>query len=241
MGLDDGLKRANRSTYPEILYEMCDLRGAVAPPQFVVSADAHAKIAVRLGDALRPYGQTVVLNTGGGRRWAQKLWTAAHFADFVRLVRRVHPDWAVVVTGGRDEASANGTLIAVSPQQGVFDGGCTHSLEEFGALLTVATVVVTADSLALHMALALGLRAVAIVGPTSPWELEMYGRGEVVHADVPCLACYKPRCPLPVTCMDLLTPQRVFDSVERVVAGVDRSASEASQTGARAELLSQHG
>ncbi|HTI38148.1 MAG TPA: glycosyltransferase family 9 protein [Vicinamibacterales bacterium] len=244
MGIDDGLKRANRNTYPEILYEMCGLHGPVEAPQFVVSPKARTAIAGRLRESLAPFRVVIALNTGAGQRWAQKKWTAGHFAGFVRLVRRVHSDWAVMIAGGPDEVSANASLLTSTRDPGVFDGGCDHSLEAFGALLALGSVVVTADSLGLHMALALGVPAVALIGPTSPWELEMYGRGEVVHADVPCLACYRRRCPLPVTCMDLLDPYQVLEAVERQLTrpGIEtRRSSAGGQHDPRSGLMTLRG
>ena len=217
MGVDDGLKRANRRTYPDILFELCGLEPDATPPQLSIPPEAEAAIRARFASRLAPFERIVVLNTGGGARWQQKKWTAGHYAEFVRLARREHADWAVIVAGGPEEASSNAAFLSGVDDEGVIDGGCEHSMQSFGALLAIGDVVVTSDSLALHMATALAIPVVAIVGPTSPWELELYGRGEVVHADVPCLACYHRRCPLPVTCMDLLEPIQVLQAVERQI------------------------
>ena len=217
MGVNDGLKRANRLTYPDLLHELCGLTGPPSRPQFVISHEMKAAARARVAASLARFESVIVLNTGGGSRWAQKKWTAANYEEFIGAVRRAHPEWAVLVAGGPEEATFNAELLRTIADAGVVDGGCDHSLKMFGAVLTLGAVVVTSDSLALHMATALDVPVVALVGPTSPWELELYGRGEVVHADVPCLACYHRSCPLPVTCMDLLTPNQVLQAVERVV------------------------
>jgi heptosyltransferase-2 len=245
MGVDDRLKCANRRTYPDILHQICGLTGAPARPQFVLPPDLRWEIRQRFAARLAPFDFVLVLNTGGGGRWQQKKWTARHYANFVALVRREHPRWAVIVTGGPDEAVTNRSLLAPIRDAGVIDGGCDHSLKSFGALLTLGDLLVTSDSLALHMATALGVPVVAFVGPTSPWELELYGDGEVVHADVPCVACYQRRCPLPVTCMERLTPERVLESVERLTPkSFERcSATSGTETArfARSELEADHG
>jgi hypothetical protein len=71
-------------------------------------------------------------------------------------------------TGGESEACStalfNAALLNGICDAGVIDGGCDHALREFGAVLTLGDVVVTADSLALHIATALGVPAVALVG-----------------------------------------------------------------------------
>ena len=215
MGVDDNLKRANRRTYPELLYEACGLDGPASLPQLLIPSDTLSRMRRVFAPELEPFERIIVLNTGGGARWDQKKWTPAHYAEFVHTIRDAHREWGVLVVGGPAEASFNAALLATSCGDGVIDGGCDRSLREFGAVLSLGDVVVTSDSLALHMATALGVPAVVVVGPTSPWELELYGRGEVVHADVPCLACYRRRCPLAITCMDLLTPDQVVEAVER--------------------------
>lgn len=92
------------------------------------------------------------------------------------------------------------------------------AIKEFAAMIELADLVVTADSLALHIATALSRPAVVFVGPTSPWELDLYGRGEVVSADVPCLACYRRECDQAVTCMERLAPETVYAASLRVRA-----------------------
>lgn len=217
MGLDDGLKRSNRRTHADILYELCGLAPPVAAPQFVVPAEQTAAMRRALGDAIARFHDAVVLNTGGGSRWEQKKWTVDHYREFVRLLRQAHPDCAVIVTGGPEESAANAALLASTRDEGVIDGGCHHSLKAFGALLSMGGAVVTSDSLAVHMANALEVPVLALVGPTSPWELDVGRAGEVVHADVPCIACYQRRCPLSITCMNLLTPEYVLNGLEHVM------------------------
>lgn len=210
MGLDDTEKRANRRSYPDLLYELCGLPGPPARPSFFIPHAARVAVRARLAGALDGFDRVLVLNTGGGRRWAQKKWTPSHSLAFVSLIRRLHPATAVVLAGGPEERQLNAALLAASRDPGIVDAGCDNSVHEFGAILELADLVVTSDSLALHVAIALARPVIALVGPTSPWELEMYGTGSVVTAEVPCLACYRAECDKPVTCMELLTPERVY-------------------------------
>jgi heptosyltransferase-2 len=216
MGVDDGEKRANRRTYPDLLHEICALHGEPSRPQLVVPETARVAVSQRLAAPRSVFDRVVVLNTGGGGRWAQKKWTPKHYLEFAQLVRREEPGTAVMIAGGPQETSLNTALLASTDDPGIIDAGCGNSIEHFAAIIEQADLVVTPDSLALHMAIALSRPVVAIVGPTSPWELEMYGSGEVVTADVPCLACYQRECDKPVTCMERLTPERVYQACLRV-------------------------
>jgi heptosyltransferase-2 len=224
MGLDDARKRDNRRTYQALMYELCELTGPVERPLFVVPDASRIRAAEwmqRQGVAC--YGGVVGLNTGGGRRWAQKKWTPDAYEAFIALMRQRHPELAVVLLGGPDEAALNARLIARAGD-GIFDAGCDRAFADFAALVAATDVLVTSDSLGLHTATAVGVPAVVFAGPTSPWELELYGSGAVVHADVPCLGCYRSACDKPVTCMELLEPQRVVEAVDRVRGAAPASA-----------------
>ena len=218
LGLDDRAKRANRRTFQDLLFETCELHGPAARPQLVVPDAARRALQQRLAPRLAPFSRTVLLNTGGGGRWAQKKWTADHYRGLAQRLRGEQPDTAVLIAGGPEEQALNATLLGSLDDGGIVDAGCDHTLKAFAAIVELADLVVTSDSLALHMALALSRPVVALVGPTSPWELEMYGSGEVVTADVPCLACYRRQCDKPVTCMERLTPREVYDACVRVAA-----------------------
>jgi len=218
LGLDDGAKRANRRTFQDLLFETCELHGPAARPQLFVPEAARHAVQRRLARRLAPFLRTVLLNTGGGGRWAQKKWTPEHYRGLARRLRGEQPDTAVLIAGGPEEQALNATLLASLDDEGIVDAGCENTLKEFAAIVELADLVVTSDSLALHMAAALSRPVVALVGPTSPWELEMYGSGEVVTADVPCLACYRRQCDKAVTCMEQLTPREVYDACLRVAA-----------------------
>jgi ADP-heptose:LPS heptosyltransferase len=217
MGLDDRLKRANRRTHSDLLHEVCGLAPTGAPPQLDVPASTRRAVRDRLTPLLAPFDRTVLLNTGGGGRWPQKRWTPEHYLGFIRKIRLDEPGTAILLAGGPEEAEGNARLLdAVFPDPGVLDGGCDNTIKTFAAMIELADLVVTADSLALHVAMALSRPAVVFVGPTSPWELDLYDRGDVVSADVPCLACYRRECDQAVTCMELLTPETVYATALRL-------------------------
>jgi ADP-heptose:LPS heptosyltransferase len=222
MGLDDRLKRANRRTYPDLLHEICGLAPADAPPQLVVSDQTRRAVRARFAARLAPFDRALLLNTGGGERWAQKRWTGAHYLDFAQRVRREEPATAVLIAGGPNEADWNARLLAAAAgDPGIIDAGCRNTIKEFAAIVELADLTVTSDSLALHIATALARPAVVFVGPTSASEIELYGRGEIVHADVPCLGCYRRECDRAVSCMELLTVDEVYAACVRLRSNPD--------------------
>jgi heptosyltransferase-2 len=213
LGIDDQLKTANRRTYGEWLYEMFELPGPVARPSLTIGATAMALSAALFPHASLTSGDRVCLNTGGSARWSEKRWKAAHYHDFALLLSEHAPEATIVLVGGPDERTFNRDLLA---RGGPFvDGGTGNSVEEVGAIMAACTWVLTPDTLGYHIACAVGTPTVCVVGPTAPWELDRYERNVILHADVPCIACYRATCPLPRTCMDLLTPDVVWKSIHQ--------------------------
>jgi lipopolysaccharide heptosyltransferase II len=95
------------------------------------------------------------------------------------------------------------------------------SLPELMALIGRCALVVTVDSGPMHIAATLGKPMVVL------WSMQslpsnfgpIYSDGEVslVWKDVPCKNCRKFVCPLPVSCMDMITPDEVIAAVEEML------------------------
>lgn len=222
MGLDDDLKQRNRRTYGEWLYEICELPLPVAKPVFTPSPQAQARIANLLRERAPEAERWVCFNTGGGTRWTEKRWKAHYYSELAGMIRERHRNTAVVLVGGPAEADFNGALLASDP--GVVDGGVDNSVDDFAALIAACDWILTADSLGYHLACAVGTPAVCLVGPTSPWELDLYGRNRVLHSQLDCIACYRRACPFTTTCMDLLRPALIWPMVERPIRPEDARA-----------------
>jgi heptosyltransferase-2 len=214
MGLFDDLKRQNTRTYQSL---MADILGTPRAghryvfhltPQELHRARAHL---ARLGlDLSRP---VVGLNTGAGGRWPLKQWREG---GYLELVERLHQGQGVQVLllGGPGERERNARLERASPVP-LFDAGCDNAVRHFAALTGLCSVLVTGDTLAMHLGLAVGCRLVVLFGPTSAAEIELYGRGEKVVPDMGCLGCYKSACDLAPNCMDLISVDMVASAVAR--------------------------
>ena len=233
MGLNDALKRQNRRTYGEWLYAICELPMPVARPWLQPSAGARRQAHEFLQRRAPAARRRIAFNTGAGGRWQEKRWKAGHYRELARLIRDRDPSAAIVLIGGPGEAAFNAGLLPSEP--GFVDAGTENSVEMFAAFLAACDRVLTADSLGYHVACAVGTPAVCLVGPTSPWELDLYGTNHVVYPDLDCIACYLARCPFDTTCMDTLTPAMVWPHVNGAEGVELRSAAmpSAPRTAAR--------
>lgn len=211
MGVRDDLKKSNVRTYQELIHEAAGLPpgpGEVALALRAGEIERGARHLAALG--VRAGLPVIGVNTGAGGRWRWKRWTEDGIAA---LAAHAHREGVgqIILLGGPEEAQRNAALAARCP--GAIDAGCGHDVRAFAAIVRACDVVVTGDTLALHIACALRRRVVALFGPTSAPEIELYGLGQKIVADVPCVGCYLADCDVRPKCMEVITPERVMDAV----------------------------
>jgi heptosyltransferase-2 len=97
----------------------------------------------------------------------------------------------------------------------LIDGGCDNAIRHFAALVGACDLVITGDTLTMHLSLALNRRTIVLFGPTSASEIELYGLGEKITPRMDCLSCYKAKCNFVPNCMDYISADMVEAAVER--------------------------
>ena len=227
VGINDELKRRGTRTYQNWMKDILD--APAVPDRYVFELRDEERQAGRrhlegLGvDFERPI---VGLNTGAGGRWELKQWREA---GFLELVTRLGRDFEMqfVLLGGPAERDRNARLQRAAGVP-LIDPGCHNPIRHFAALTACCDVVVTGDTLAMHIALALERRTVVLFGPTSAPEIEMYGLGEKVVPDMTCLSCYKSACDFVPNCMDLISVDMVAAAVGRQLAAAGKRLSDRS-------------
>jgi ADP-heptose:LPS heptosyltransferase len=224
-GLFDDVKRQGMQTYQDRMADILGLSGQPHAYVFELSDDERQRARahlVSLGvDLDRPL---IGLNTGAGGRWPLKQWREDGYVDLVtRLASQT--DAQFVLLGGPGEVERNERLKAATAVT-MFDPGCDNPIRHFAGLLGFCDVVITGDTLAMHLALALKRRAVVLFGPTSAPEIELYGLGEKVVPDMGCLSCYKNSCDFVPNCMDLISTDMVAGAVLRQLALAPSSSLE---------------
>ena len=216
LGVDDDLKfRRNEKTYQEINAEAAEIPYENDPYVFVLSdPDRPAAREFMRASRTEPGRPAIGLNTGAGSKFETKQWPAAHYGGLIRLLlTRLKAD--VFLLGGERERTMNRAL-ADSASGHVFDTGTGHPLREFAGFIEAMDVVVSSDSLGMHLAIALGKKVVALFGSTCPQEISLYGRGAKLFAGVACAPCYKPTCS-DMSCMNAITPEQVFEEIAQLL------------------------
>ncbi len=219
LGINDALKfRANTKTYPELVFECAGLpyeepQEYIFPDLSIEIAEAEKRLA-KVG--VQPSDLRIGLNTGAGDIFATKKWTEEGYVHLAnRLVEELRAK--VLLLGGPREVARN-TRIAAAARHPLADTGTANSIREFSGIVGNCDLIVTGDTLALHIAVGLRVPVVVILGPTCHQEIELYGRGAKIISDFECSPCYLSVCPKEVTCMDAAPAGLVFDAVARLAA-----------------------
>jgi heptosyltransferase-2 len=98
----------------------------------------------------------------------------------------------------------------------VYNTGTDNALLEFAGFISLLDLVVSSDTLGMHLAIALKKPVIALFGPTCPQEIDLYDRGAKLFKGVACSPCYRAACPDAV-CMSEITPERVYAEIKRFV------------------------
>ena len=217
MGISDSKKKQNRETYQKLVADVLGLDPALVREPILVPSVSDAAAAAAFAKGLGAKGPLVGLNTGAGARWVYKQWTRAHQETFLRLC--TDAGCSVLLLGGPEEVQRHRELLAAARGRPVFDTGNQNSYGRFAALVEQCRVVVTGDSLAVHVAAARKVPAVVLFGPTSLHEVELYGRGtKIAPKDLECLCCYLPKCDRSPYCQELIEPAAVWAAVQQCLA-----------------------
>lgn len=134
-------------------------------------------------------GKSLLVALAPGARWTTKAWPPESWVELLRRFDYNPPAFPVLI-GGPEESRLCADILARAKVQGAALAGQTTVLET-AALLRECAALVTNDSAALHMAVAVGTPVVALFGPTvRGFGFYPLGPEDVVlETDLPCRPC----------------------------------------------------
>lgn len=224
MGLFDDIKKANIETYQKIMSDICSIEFDDFKPIINLTEDEikFKDKFIKLKEIKTNYLK-IGLNTGAGERWEKKRWKKEKFLKLITLITKHLKNYQILLYGEPEEVEINKYLLKNSATQTSFgypelvDTGTNNTLRDFAALIDICDIMITGDTLALHIALSLNKKVIALFGPTSSAEIELGKCGRAIFADMPCLVCYKLKCKLSPDCMDKIGPEMVLNAIKEIV------------------------
>ncbi len=200
-GIDDFKNRENTLSYPQEIFRICGFEWKDEEYLFDPRLDQE------LPKGLPKKKPIIGLNTGCAPRWNTRLWPFENWSELARLLKS--RGYTVLLLGGPDEHERNTELAK--------QGNATYlghfPLPQFIRVMGECDVIVSAVTMAMHIAIGLRKRLVLFNNIFNQKEFELYDRGEIIEPDPPC------ECTFPISCdkncMTRITPEVVLTAVER--------------------------
>ncbi|MBS3101121.1 glycosyltransferase family 9 protein [Candidatus Woesearchaeota archaeon] len=189
----DELKALNRKTYQQIMYKILGLKYKKQEPILNLTKkelDFGRKFAQK--NKIGKKDLVIGINTGAGGRWQDKKLSIEKATELIGKLNKIK-NARLLLFGGPEEKERNGQIKKLTKTK-IIDAGCSNSLMKFASLVNLCNILVTSDSLAMHIGIALKKKIVAFFCPTSPYEIELYNRGVKIVPRKGCVCCYKEKC-----------------------------------------------
>lgn len=131
-------------------------------------------------------------NWAVGNKWPNKIWPKKHWEKLSTLVSKKY---------------------SVSWQKGL------SNLYEYMDWINSCRLIISNDSLGMHLAIALRKKVIVLFGPTSSQEVCLYGRGIKLlpEAAYNCIPCLDFNCIQKRRCMEFISPQEVRSAIVKLL------------------------
>lgn len=134
----------------------------------------------------------VGFNWAVGDKWKNKAWPKEYWQELEKMLKNQY---------------------SISWQKGL------DNLYEYMDWINSCRLIITNDSLGMHLAIALKKKIIAMFGPGSSKEVYLYGLGEILtpKVDYKCIPCLKPVCLQKTNCMHFIKPTRLKERVNKLL------------------------
>ena len=192
----DELKAENKKTYPQIIYEILGLDYKKQEPILSLN-DSELNFGKQFADKhnINNNDLLIGINTGAGGRWQDKRLSIKETCILIdKLNSEVKAK--LLLFGGPTENERN-NKIKQEIKTDIIDAGCNNPLMEFASLVNLCNIIITSDSLAMHIGTALKKKIVAFFYPTSAAEIELFNRGIKIIGKGDSYCSYETKCTSP--------------------------------------------
>lgn len=157
----------------------------------------------------------IILNVGGG--WPSKILSEG---QWLQIAVGLKVDHQVVMLWGNEKERE--TAAAVSRQAGVLIAPFMD-FNDLICFIARAPLIVSGDTLALHVADMVRTPAVGIFGPSSPWRNgPLFPGSRVVFRRLGCSFCYRRQCDT-MKCLRDIATEDIIEAAKEIDAQHDRN------------------
>jgi len=216
LGVDDELKfRKNELPGTRLLAESWGLEWRRDEYVLVLTDEERAFVEQYRRSQELDGRYAVGLNTGCSAGYPNKKMTVEQLARLARLVTEAIPRARILLLGGASETERNAEIARMAGVP-VVRTPTTEGLRRGILYIAACDAVVTGDTAAMHIAIALRKWVVAHFGLSCASEIDLYDRGVKIASSLECSPCWRKVCKWPtVRCIDGIDLDGVVEAVRR--------------------------
>jgi heptosyltransferase-2 len=215
LGNDDQLKfRENKRTGLDILHEAFELEYKMDEYSFAFDETEKTFIDNYKNEIKYNPAKTYIgFNTGCSDLYPNKKMT---INQHIQLINELggDNDKVIVLLGGREDSERNLQIInSVNKniKHKIISTPTTLGLRRGVCFMDICDLVISGDSLGMHMAIALKKYIIVWFGLSCAAEIELYGRGEkLIPEGLECSPCWKKVCPFNLECIDMIDLNKII-------------------------------
>jgi len=188
----DELKRKNTATHAEIFARIFGVEEVV--PEFWGQPGSES--GSPLGESGKAAQRKIGINPFAGGRWPSKQLRPTELTRFIGEFLSdgalLGPRDLLVLIGAGDDKRQNQSVALAARDSRVVVADTDPSPLRLASLVADLDLLVTSDSLALHLAIAQRIPFIAFFAPTSAVEIDTFGRGIKIVSTSPDYCSYLP-------------------------------------------------
>lgn len=226
LGIDNHRKFfINQKTELQLIFESLGMSYQGEKYWLDISAQEKKEMHQRRKDwlALTEKKQLIGINTGCSQVIAYKKLSLEKHQELITRIQQEFPMAQVVLLGGREDSQRNQSLKELFPEviASNTEGGLRDGILSVGA----CDIVVSGDSLGMHIAIALEKYTVAWFGPTCAQEIDMFSKGEKITTYLSCHPCWKRTCSKNKMCYDHVYIEEFIQAIRKGISQIELTSS----------------
>ncbi len=172
---DDELKKNNKKTYQEMIFEVAELSYEKQLIQLNLSNDDKKYAENFIKENNIKIENLIGIHIGASSRWPSKAWSENKIKEFTKELKGRGNN--VILFSGLNEKDKHEKIMKELKEEGfqVYHNNPNNSIKQFASLVNSCKLMVCSDSFSLHISLALGIKTIALFFCTSSNEIEGYG------------------------------------------------------------------
>lgn len=166
------------------------------------------------------------INTGCSNTLPAKKWTVNYIRDLVDQLLKLNLQ-IVLLGGGEEDHLRN---IQIANGKNIISSDCLTGIRDGMVSVAACDIILSGDSLGMHMAIAMQKWVVAWFGPSCSHEIDLFDRGVKINTLASCSPCWKNHCEKMTSdkasmCFDLVPIESVIDATRKGVTWFQKTSS----------------